>query len=65
MYGTVLCFVDEKRPAQEEELEDDVYEIIRIPDKTYLDVTVRRLGELDLSRRPVYQQLGVGGFTGW
>ncbi|CAB3982992.1 Hypothetical predicted protein [Paramuricea clavata] len=58
---------DEKRPAQEEELEDDVYEIISsgVQDKTYWGITVRRLGELDLSRRPVYEQLGVGGFTGW
>jgi hypothetical protein len=64
----LLCFVDEKRPAspaQDEELEDDAYEIIRIPDKTYLDIAVQRLGQLDLSRRPVYEQLAVGGFTGW
>ncbi|XP_028405620.1 FUN14 domain-containing protein 1-like [Dendronephthya gigantea] len=60
---------DEKKPAEDEELDDvDGYKVIRVPGfgkDTYWDVAVRRLGELDLSRRPVYQQVGAGGITGW
>ena len=63
-----ICFLDEKLPSQEEDIEDGSFEIINSPglqDDKYWEVAVKKLGELDLSRRPVYQQLGVGGVTGW
>ena len=67
-FKCIGCFLDEKRPAEDEEDGKDVYEIIQSPGvqgNNYWDVAVRKLGDLDLSRRPVYQQIGVGGITGW
>ena len=56
---------DEKTPTEEKE---DVFEIIRSPrvqDDDYLSVISNKLSSLDISRRPVYQQVGIGGITGW
>ena len=62
-----LFFVDERNP-NEEKVEDEVFEIIktsRLRDDDYWSIISEKLGTLDLSRRPVYQQLGIGGVSGW
>ncbi|XP_046854362.1 FUN14 domain-containing protein 1-like isoform X2 [Xenia sp. Carnegie-2017] len=53
---------------QEEEDSVDGFEVIerlRGRDRTYWDIASQQFAHLDLSRRPVYQQLGVGGISGW